>query len=447
MEENQNIEWKESWRDEYIKWIGGFANASGGKLFIGINDKGEVTGLSDAKKLLEDIPNKVRDILGIIIDVDLRIEKDLNYLEISVESYPYPVSYKGQYHYRSGSTKQELKGGALDKFLLQKQGKRWDGVPVPNVKTKDLSVGAFDYFRKNAIASNRLTKEILQENNEILLEKLHLTDGDYLKRAAVLLFHPDPEKYVTGAFVKIGYFRTDDDLLFQDEIHGYLFEQVEKTMDLLLTKYLQASIGYQGLHRVEKFPFPEIALRETLLNAIAHKDYSSGVPIQISVYADKIIFWNDGTLPENWTVEELKKKHASRPFNPDISTAFFRAGLIEAWGRGTVRIIAECLNYGIPTPIFNYDFASFSIEFQPRKLEPIPEELPKKPEIFLTDNQKKIMELMRENESITHGMLTKIMGVSEKTISSNIRILREAGFIERIGSRKIGKWKVTAGWE
>ena len=133
-----------------------------------------------------------------------------------------------------------------------------------------------------------------------------------MKRAAVLLFHPDPEKYVTGAFVKIGYFRTDDDLLFQDEIHGHLFEQVERTMDLLLTKYLQASIGYQGLHRVEKFPFPEIALRETLLNAVAHKDYSSGIPIQISVYADKIIFWNEGTLPENWTVEELKKKHEEK---------------------------------------------------------------------------------------------------------------------------------------
>ena len=162
MEESQNIEWKESWRDEYIKWIGGFANAWGGKLFIGINDKGAVTGLSDAKKLLEDIPNKVRDILGIIIDVDLRTENELNYLEISVESYPYPVSYKGQYHYRSGSTKQELKGGALDKFLLQKQGKRWEGVPVRHVKVNDLSVAAFDYFRKNAIASNRLTKEILQ---------------------------------------------------------------------------------------------------------------------------------------------------------------------------------------------------------------------------------------------------------------------------------------------
>lgn len=293
MQENQNIEWKESWKDEYIKWIAGFANATGGKLFIGIDDNGMVSGVVDAQRLLGDIPNKVRDILGILVDVNLYNTLKGDYIEIIVEAYPYPVSYKGQYHYRSGSTKQELKGAALDKFLLQKQGKRWDDVPVPNVMAKDLSSLAFDFFRTKAIKSNRLTDEILQENNETLLEKLHLTEGVYLKRAAILLFHPDPEKYVTGAFVKIGYFRTDDDLLFQDEIHGHLFEQVEKTLDLLFTKYLKAFITYEGIQRIERFTFPELALREALLNAIAHKDYSSGAPVQISVYVDNV---NNGLI-------------------------------------------------------------------------------------------------------------------------------------------------------
>jgi ATP-dependent DNA helicase RecG len=86
-----------------------------------------------------------------------------------------------------------------------------------------------------------------------------------------LLFYPDPEKFVTGAYVKIGYFKTDDDLLFQDEIHGNLFSQVEKTMDLLLTKYQKATIEYKGVSRIEEYPFPEAALREALLNSIAHK--------------------------------------------------------------------------------------------------------------------------------------------------------------------------------
>ena len=123
MKEHQAIEWKESWRDEYLKWICGFANAQGGTLVIGKNDRGEPVGLKDAAKLLEDLPNKVRDILGILVDVNLRTERGIELLEIVVAPYPYPISYKGEYHYRTGSTKQELKGAALDRFLLQKQGK------------------------------------------------------------------------------------------------------------------------------------------------------------------------------------------------------------------------------------------------------------------------------------------------------------------------------------
>ena len=131
MKENQQVEYKEAWHDECLKWICGFANAEGGVLSIGKNDKGIVVGVPKAARLLEEIPNKVRDILGIMVEVNLREEANREYLEIVVEPYPYPVSYRGEYHYRSGSTKQVLKGVALDRFLLRKQGLHWDAVPVP----------------------------------------------------------------------------------------------------------------------------------------------------------------------------------------------------------------------------------------------------------------------------------------------------------------------------
>ena len=95
MNENQNTEWKESWRDEYLKWICGFANATGGKIYIGMNDNGKVVGVADADKLLEDIPNKVRDVLGIIVDVNLLEENGLKYIEIDVPPYSNPINYKG----------------------------------------------------------------------------------------------------------------------------------------------------------------------------------------------------------------------------------------------------------------------------------------------------------------------------------------------------------------
>jgi ATP-dependent DNA helicase RecG len=105
MQENQNIEWKENWKDEYLKWICGYANASGGSIIIGKKDNGKVVELKNSKKLLEDIPNKVRDILGILVDVNLNSANEGAFIEIIVDAQPFPVNYKGQYHYRSGSTK------------------------------------------------------------------------------------------------------------------------------------------------------------------------------------------------------------------------------------------------------------------------------------------------------------------------------------------------------
>jgi ATP-dependent DNA helicase RecG len=137
--ESQNIEFKGSWRDEYLKWICGFANAYGGTIFIGKDDTGNVIDLKDAKNLMEEIPNKVRDTLGILVDVNLHQLDQGKFIEILVEQYPYPVNYKGQYHYRSGSTKQELKGAALDKLMIWNEGQLPENWTVQNLLEKHAS--------------------------------------------------------------------------------------------------------------------------------------------------------------------------------------------------------------------------------------------------------------------------------------------------------------------
>ena len=164
--ESQNIEFKESWRDEYQKWICGFANAQGGTLYIGLRDNGEVCGTQDAKKLMEDIPNKVRDMMGILVKVNLREKDEKPYLEIVTDAYPYPISFRGKYYQRSGATNQELKGAALDR-----QGKTWDGVPVPYLKAEDLDNATFNLFCKYAKWSGRMEDEDLMDDNHGLLEK------------------------------------------------------------------------------------------------------------------------------------------------------------------------------------------------------------------------------------------------------------------------------------
>lgn len=133
MSESQNIEWKESWRDEYLKWICGFANARGGKIYIGKRDDGTVIGVSNSKRLLEYIPNKIQNKLGIVADVNLLTENGLEYIEITVNPWAFPVNYDGEYHYRSGSTKQQLRGNALTNFLISKTGLKWDAATIADI--------------------------------------------------------------------------------------------------------------------------------------------------------------------------------------------------------------------------------------------------------------------------------------------------------------------------
>lgn len=416
MTEHQNIEYKRIWKDEYLKWVCGFANANGGKIFIGKDDNGSIIGLSNTKQLLEDIPNKVRDILGILVDVNLHKTSEGDFIEIIVDAYPNPVNYKGQYHYRSGSTKQELKGIALDKFLLQKSGKSWDGVPLPNVSVNDLKQDTFDFFKKRGVRSLRLSEDSLSDTNEQLLENLKLKEDRYLKRAALLLFHPDPEKFVTNAYIKIGYFENDADLIFQDEIHGNLFEQVEKTLDILFTKYIKAIISYENkIHRIETYEYPKDAIREALLNAVAHKDYSSNTTIQIRVYKDKIMIWNAGYLPENWTIETLLGNHSSNPFNPDIANAFFRSGYIESWGRGISKMTNLCIEAGLPKPQFEYEGSGMLVVFQ--KDIYYYEYLQN---LGLNDRQIKAVLFVKENGKITNSDYQTLNRISKRTATTEL---------------------------
>ena len=189
LSESQNIEYKESWRDEYLKWICGFANAHGGRIYIGVNDNKEVIGLPDAKKLMEDIPNKIVNFLGIVEDVNLLTEGEKEYIEIVVAPSNMPIAYKGTYHYRSGSTKQELKGVALQQFIMKKMGQSWDDIPVFGATIDDIDRNAVDYFLQCSIKAGRMDEEEANASTGNVLRNLGLltTNGE-VKNAAILLF-------------------------------------------------------------------------------------------------------------------------------------------------------------------------------------------------------------------------------------------------------------------
>jgi ATP-dependent DNA helicase RecG len=310
----------------------------------------------------------------------------------------------------------------------------------------DLDPAAFKAFRKLATLSGRLGAEALAESDADLVDKLHLKEGHFLKRAATLLFHADPEKFTTGACVKIGFFRTDSDLLFHDMIQGDLFTQVDKTMDLLLTKYLRAGISYRGTQRLERLPVPEAALREAVINAIAHKDYGAAIPIQISVYDDKLMLWNPGQLPMDWSLDRLLSKHPSQPSNPDIAKTLFLAGKIESWGRGIDLIRNACTTHGCPEPRFASDSTGVEVVFPFAAVETSVKTPVETPVKTLVETPIKtptaILQQLEQNPAMTLAEVANAIDKSTSAVERASAKLVQERKLRYVGPRKGGYWEV-----
>lgn len=352
MAESQSTEWKRSWKDEYLKWVCGFANAKGGKIFVGKDDDGKIVNLENSKRLLEEIPNKIKSLIGLTVDVMLHQTDEGDYLEIDVHPQSMPVSYRGRYYYRTGSTKVELTGASLNEFLLKKSGSTWDASIENRAKLKDIDPQAIELFLSDAKTANRLPNAASLSTSE-LLDKLRLRTNDQLTCAALILFGRDPGRFYPGLSVRIGRFGSSStDLRFQEVVEGNLIYCLKQTLSLLDSKFLIKPVRFEGIQRIEEDLYPLPALREALLNALVHRRYQSGVHVQIRVYDNQLVIWNDGPLPEELPVSALLQQHSSRPRNPLIADTCFKAGYIDSWGRGIEKITEACIESNLPPPHF-----------------------------------------------------------------------------------------------
>lgn len=397
--------------------------------------------MQNGKRLLEEIPNKIQTNLGFLADVNLLSKNNLEYIEIIVSPSSYPVSYKGEYHFRSGSTKQVLRGTALTEFISSKIGIRWEDSVIEGVTVEDLDKESFDIFRREAVRSKRMTKEDLNMSNAELLDSLDLLKDGKLTRAAVLLFHRTPQKWMFGTYTRIGRFGKGSDLQYQDEVIGSLFMQAERVVELIYLKYLKAPITYDNLTRVETYPFPKEAVREALYNALVHSRWSAGIPIQVRIEDDAMYISNECVFPSDWTMESLLQRHQSRPYNPKIARAFFRAGYIESWGRGIQKIFEVCNEYGALQPeyvVHSEDImiklAAISIsDKQFLKLDSKAEN---------TALKMKIVEYLQKQLAATQKELQEALNETRTHIQKIVKELVGEGKIERKGGKRFGYWEV-----
>ena len=435
---SQNIEYKQSWHDEYLKWVCGFANAQGGRIYIGLNDDGQVIGLPDAKRLSEDIPNKIREHIGIICDVNLLEQNLLPYLEIIVMPSSVPLSLRGRYYYRSGSVKNELTGTALNEFLLKKTGTTWDDFIEERATMEDIDSEAVHRFVVEAGKGDRLG--IIEGLTDWeLLTKLRLTNGKQLKRAAIILFGKDPGHFYPNIQFKIGRFADESTLIHQDVIEGNLMKMLQDILEILEYKYIIRKVKIEGYSRVQQHGnYPRVALREMILNSLVSqlsRSYGANAYIR-----DHIVLWNYGTLPTELSVQQLFAPHPSFPRNPLIANACFRANMIEAWGSGIHRILAACNEEGFPTPIIEETMGGVQITlWTPPEY---PQNTPQKGNIEDSLSER-ILALLTANNRLSQQSIASQLGIGFDTVKEYMTKLKRTGKIQRIGPDRGGYWQVT----
>ena len=463
MGEKHIIEYKRLWKDEWLEWICGMANADGGIIYLGINDDGEVLGVSNAKKLMEDIPNKIISKMSIYPDIR-QVEKDgKDVIEIEVAPSMAAVSLDGVVYKRVGATNQILKGTALQEFYLSRPSGAWDARIIPDAKLDEIDPDAVEYLKESGIRKGRLSKESAKDSVEKVLKSLNLmTEDNKLTMAALLLFGKNPQRYCIDARFKIGRFGAGAaNLIIQDLVDGDLIRMPDRVLDILDAKYLVRPIHYKGLRRVEPLEIPEKGLREIICNSIIHKQYD-GPDIQMRVYDDRIDLWNFGKLPEGYTFEQMFMPHRSMPRNKLIANAFYYAGLIEAWGRGFEIITEEFTKDGLAVPTFKEEFGGVTAIIKREIFQAIqlgsrghskqddPKNDPKSEPNNLTERQSLIIGILENqgqpddpnNEPETRSSIARKLGISESTVKRELAFLSSIGKIKHFGPRSHGRWMV-----
>lgn len=288
----------------------------------------------------------------------------------------------------------------------------------------ELDYGKIKSFIERASAYRRA---VLPSDPKSVLDNLGMLLNDHINIAGLLAFGRNPQKYFPYACIKIGKF-VSGSIIFEKEIKGDIIEQIERAYAEVLS-LIKREIKVKGLKREEVYEYPPKALREAVVNAVAHRDYSIKSPIYIRIYEDRIEFENPGGLID-LTVEDLKKPHKSILRNPKIAEVLYYLGFIEKWGIGTLMIIKECILNGNGEPVFesngSFKLTIFSRYFS--SLDPV---------------ERKIIDYIREKGVVERREIQEHLKLAESTVRKYLIKLRLRGLIVKIGRGKRTVYKLA----
>jgi len=363
-EENQTIEYKESWHEKYLEWICGYANAKGGTLYIGIEDgTKKPVGVVRANKLMEDIPNSIRNTMGIVADVALVKKQGKDVIRIKVKTSAFPVSYHGGYFYRTGSVKMQLSGPALMQFLMEKSGQQWDTVPSSGgQRMADYTFIALNN-RYRQIAGVKLSKD------DFISFGL-ATETGVLTNTGALLADESPMTHSrvfctrwNGLDMTAGVMDAADD----QEYSGGLLQLLKYAEDFVRL-HSRRAWHKRPSDRVNFREYPERSIQEMLINGLVHRDYLEyGSEVHVDIFDDRIEITSPGGMPGERKVQDYPnvRRIPSRRRNKCLADMFERLDFMERKGSGFKKLFEDyeklSVNLGKRMPVLESESDYFRV--------------------------------------------------------------------------------------
>ncbi len=377
--ESERLEFKRSTgqRTDAAKAVCAMLNGLGGFVIFGVSDRGELIGQQLSHKTLEDIANELKRIEPPIFpDIEtttLKNGKSIILLRVSGGGGPY--AYDGRPYLRRGPTTQLLPKQRYEQLLLEKMhaSARWENQPAHGFTLAGLDKSEISRTIDEAIRRERLEEPGTRSALELLRGLGLLDEQKRILNAAIVLFAksnrllPDYPQ----CLLKMSRFRGTDKTEFIDnrQEYGNAFNLFQRAQRFLRDHLPVAGKIVPGIYeRIDEPMYPTAALREAIANALCHRDYTiPGGSVNLAIYDDRLEISNTGVLPFDLKPTDLFKPHASRPWNPLIAQAFYRRGIIEAWGRGIIKMRDLTIAAGLPEPEYYCNRSEVLICFRPAK--------------------------------------------------------------------------------
>lgn len=427
-----------------------FLNLKGGFIIFGVKNNGDLVGQNVSDSTKQEIAKEIRKIEPQApIDIHylhLNDDKQLILLEVP-EGKHVPYTYDGRAFERTTSTTSRMTQHRLEQMIIKRNYLNHDWVEhlTDEFTIDDLDQQEIVSTVKEGIQQNRISPEATKYSIEQILNNLDLIKNGRLTNAAVVLFGKNPNKIFLRCEIKMARFRG------RTKLEGFIDNQMERGNAFQLitlahhfaNRHLPiASYFVPGkLQRIDEPAVPQLALREALINAFCHRDYSvRSATTSFAIYDDRLELWNPGGLLPAIKLDQLKEPHNSYPRNELIANVFYKRGWIEKWGTGTTRMIEYCRANNTPEPEFTDSHNGFSVIFSFKEIMNTGGSL--QPTINLTLRQTEIIEVLKSADamSVKEIRLQLPTLLAERTIRENLNDLKSKGIITSVGQARTTKW-------